>query len=153
VGDVLYLTNGTTDEEMIVTSITAPVTVSGGYTSNVTVDRGYFSTTPIGWVANTSIDQVLYGQDTCETKHVAGVPFDYDIAFQQIGAAANPTGLNGVSGTIYAPGPRADFLDEVSGTANLAVLTSCMLINGATSTFNYDASNNQLFGVGESLVG
>jgi hypothetical protein len=60
------------------------------------------------------------------------------------------TGANGalgsISGSLYAPANRADFADEVSGTANLAVLASCIVINESTSTFAFDPTG--LFGAG-----
>jgi hypothetical protein len=62
---------------------------------------------------------------------------------------ASANGLNGISGTIYAAQESALFADEISGTANLAVLTGCILINGATSTFDFKPSG--LFGVGATL--
>ena len=46
----------------------------------------------------------------------------------------NPNGeLGSISGTIYAPHQYAIFGDDdnVSGRANLAVLTGCIRINGA----------------------
>jgi len=58
-------------------------------------------------------------------------------------------GLNGFHGTIYAPAQDALFTDEVSGTANLAVITGCIFINGATSTFEFKPS--ELFGIGGGL--
>jgi hypothetical protein len=67
-----------------------------------------------------------------------------DILLQK---AAN--GLNGFRGTIYAPAQHALFTDEVSGTANIAVITGCIFINGATSTFEFKPS--ELFGVGGGL--
>jgi hypothetical protein len=62
-------------------------------------------------------------------------------------------GLNGFSGTIYAPGPQGArdtlFTDHVSGTANLAVITGCIFIDGATSTFDFNSKD--LFGFGATL--
>jgi hypothetical protein len=71
-------------------------------------------------------------------------PNQTDIYFAH---AAN--GLNGFEGTIYAPGQNALFNDSVSGTATLAVVTSCIFIDGATSTFNFD--KQFLFGIGYGL--
>jgi hypothetical protein len=59
------------------------------------------------------------------------------------------TGLNGISGTVYAPHEHALFGDAASGIANLAVITGCIYIAGADSTFDFDGSG--LFGVGTSL--
>ncbi len=82
-----------------------------------------------------------------------GNPSQWDIALQS--AAPLPTSgeLGSISGTIYAPHLRADFGDSMSGTANLAVVTSCIYINGANSTFNFNPTNGQLFGVTETLGG
>ena len=59
-------------------------------------------------------------------------------------------GLDGLSGTIYAPNDHALFGDSASGTANLAVITGCIFIDGADSTFDFEGSG--LFGVGTSLA-
>jgi hypothetical protein len=69
---------------------------------------------------------------------------EWDIALVKM---AN--GLNGISGTIYAPHQHALFGDAVSGTANLAVITGCTFIDGADSTFDFQGSG--LFGFGASL--
>jgi hypothetical protein len=52
--------------------------------------------------------------------------------------------LGSISGSIYAPANRADFVEALSGTANLAVLSSCIMINGGNSTFAFNPSG--LFG-------
>jgi hypothetical protein len=59
---------------------------------------------------------------------------------------ASSNGLSGISGTIYEPNAYALFSDSLSGTANLAVLTGCVFINGADSTFNFNPYG--LFGSG-----
>jgi hypothetical protein len=59
---------------------------------------------------------------------------------------ASSNGLSGISGTIYEPNESALFADSMSGTANLAVLTGCVFINGADSTFNFNPYG--LFGFG-----
>jgi hypothetical protein len=41
----------------------------------------------------------------------------------------------------------------MSGTANLAIVTSCIYINGANSTFNFHTNGGQLFGVAATLGG
>jgi hypothetical protein len=69
---------------------------------------------------------------------------DWDVALVK---TAN--GIDGLSGTIYAPHEHALFGDAVSGTANLAVITGCIFINGADSTFDFEGSG--LFGIGTSL--
>jgi hypothetical protein len=72
-----------------------------------------------------------------------------DVALYSM-ASTGPNGaLGSISGTIYAPGPYAIFADAVSGTANLAVLTSCMLIDGGNSTFAFNPGG--LFGVAGSI--
>jgi hypothetical protein len=83
-------------------------------------------------------------------------PYLWDIALQSMAAAGPISGpLGSISGTIYAPAQRADFGDSVSGTANLAVITGCIFINGATSTFNFNTSGgaNPFFGTIEALTG
>ena len=59
-------------------------------------------------------------------------------------------GLNSFEGTIYAPAPYALFTDQVSGTANLAVLTGCIYIAGADSTFQFIPDH--LGGLGSGLT-
>ena len=45
-----------------------------------------------------------------------------------------------------------EFGDAVSGTATLAVITDCILIDGATSTFNFDPNGGQLFGAATATL-
>ncbi|HEY4346219.1 MAG TPA: hypothetical protein VGM80_01420, partial [Gaiellaceae bacterium] len=71
----------------------------------------------------------------------------WDIALTSSG-----NGLNGISGTIYAADQYALFGDQMSGTAELAVITGYIFINGATSTFNFDVSGG-LFGTSSGLTG
>ena len=86
----------------------------------------------------------------------------WDIAL----VAAASTGANGslgsISGSIYAtdsshagnPGTnRTDFGDGLSGTATLAVMTDCIFIDGANSTFNFDTQTGKLFGLSANLTG
>ncbi len=47
---------------------------------------------------------------------------------------------SGISGTIYAPAQHALFRDTVSGRNTLAIITGCIFIDGANSTFDYDSS-------------
>jgi hypothetical protein len=58
--------------------------------------------------------------------------------------------LGSVSGTIYAAHEHAMFTDFVSGTANLAVLTGCICVEGSTSTFNFDGAG--LYGNGLTFI-
>lgn len=72
----------------------------------------------------------------------------WDIALVNSG-----NGLDGISGTIYAGDQSAMFGDGMSGTATLAVVTGCIFINGADSTFNFDTSGGGgLFGVTQALT-
>jgi Tfp pilus assembly protein PilX len=68
----------------------------------------------------------------------------YDIALESAASTGANGSLGSISGSIYAPANRADFVDELSGRANLAVLTSCILIDGGDSTFDFNPSG--LFG-------
>jgi hypothetical protein len=68
----------------------------------------------------------------------------YDIALLSAASTGANGSLGSISGSIYAPANRADFVEELSGTANLAVLSSCILINGGSSTFAFNPSG--LFG-------
>ncbi len=59
---------------------------------------------------------------------------------------------SGISGTIYAPAQHALFRDTVSGENTLAIITGCIFIDGANSTFNYDSSpGGPLAGTGTGL--
>ena len=69
---------------------------------------------------------------------------NYDIALESAASTGANGSLGSISGSIYAPANRADFVDELSGTANLAVLTSCILIDGGNSTFAFNPTG--LFG-------
>jgi hypothetical protein len=82
-----------------------------------------------------------------------GNPSLWDIALQSAAPLPVSGELGSISGTIYAPHLRADFGDSMSGTANLAVVTSCIYINGANSTFNFHPDHHQLFGVSATLGG
>jgi hypothetical protein len=68
----------------------------------------------------------------------------YDIALESAASTGANGSLGSISGSIYAPANRADFVDELSGTANLAVLSSCILIDGGNSTFAFNPTG--LFG-------
>jgi Flp pilus assembly protein TadG len=82
-------------------------------------------------------------EDKCDKKSKDST--QWDIALVKIG-----NGINGLSGTIYAPQQHAMFGDSVSGTANLAVLTGCIYIDGADSTFDFQPAG--LFGIGVQLA-
>ncbi|MGZ4340133.1 MAG: type IV pilus modification PilV family protein [Gaiellaceae bacterium] len=69
---------------------------------------------------------------------------NYDIALESAASTGANGSLGSVSGSIYAPSNRADFVESLSGTANLAVLASCIMINGGNSTFAFNPSG--LFG-------
>jgi hypothetical protein len=72
-----------------------------------------------------------------------------DIALVSMASTGANGALGSVSGTIYSPASRSIFSDFVSGTANLAVMASCILIDGGDSTFDYH--NPGLFGVDLSV--
>jgi hypothetical protein len=55
-------------------------------------------------------------------------------------------GLDGMSGTIYAPDPYSLFSDSMDGEANLAVITGCLFIDGGDTIFHFVP--NGLFGSG-----
>ncbi len=93
---------------------------------------------------------------TCDTKSKASSSWDIALV------AAATTGVNGplgsISGSIYAHDqfsakPRDDFGDGLSGTATLAVMTDCIFIDGANSTFNFTISPGHLFGLDATLSG
>jgi hypothetical protein len=91
----------------------------------------------------------LAAAQTCDSRNNTGSPTQaqinsYDIALMSMASTGANGALGSISGSIYAPANRADFVDNVSGTANLAVLTSCIMINAATSTFAFNPSG--LFG-------
>jgi hypothetical protein len=80
---------------------------------------------------------------TCNNKSTDTTTWD-------IALLNTANGLSGLSGTIYAPQQHAEFGDSVSGTANLAVFTGCIYIDGGDSTFDFQPTG--LFGVGVALV-
>jgi uncharacterized Zn finger protein len=117
----------------------------GGGTSDLTVERA-------GTLTPGSDEQVAHPSGT-EIKRVTGSKCDgrstalTDILFSRIGT--NPAaGLEGITGSIYAPNPYSLFTDAVSGTADIAVMTGCLFINGAAATFTFDPANH----VGTSTV-
>jgi hypothetical protein len=75
---------------------------------------------------------------------------DWDIGFASMGSSGVNGSLGSVTGTIYAANDRALFTDQVSGTSKIAVLTGCIYVNGATSTFDFDTS--KLYGNGLAFL-
>ena len=69
---------------------------------------------------------------------------EYDLALMSMASSGSNGALGSVSGSFYAPKDTATLADAVGGTANLAVLTSCILIDGGNSTFAFQPSG--LFG-------
>jgi hypothetical protein len=87
--------------------------------------------------------------DKCDSRNNVTTPSqaqinEYDIALMSADGSGTNGSLGSISGSIYAPANRADFVDALSGTANLAVLTSCILIDGGNSTFAFNPTG--LFG-------
>ena len=142
-------------ELMIVTSVKP-----NGANSTIAVNRGYNGTTPAAYTAGTAVKSVTYGGDKCDNKGntaLGGDHSDMDISFVGAGSVSGHDPLDFVSGTIYAAGPRADFENALFGSANLAVLASCIFIDsgdvpGATSDFSFIPDNNNFAGIGVSLA-
>jgi Tfp pilus assembly protein PilX len=91
----------------------------------------------------------LDSTDDCNSRNNTSSPSqnqinEYDIALLSAKSSGPNGSLGSLSGSFYAPANRADFVDALSGKANLAVLTSCILINGANSTFDFNPTG--LFG-------
>jgi Tfp pilus assembly protein PilX len=91
----------------------------------------------------------LDSADSCDSRNNTSSPSqnqinNYDIALMSAASTGANGSLGSISGSIYAPANRADFVEALSGTANLAVLTSCIMINGGTSTFAFNPTG--LFG-------
>jgi hypothetical protein len=84
-------------------------------------------------------DLVVDTADLCDKKN-GNQTTKQDIAFYSMASTGANGALGSVSGTIYAPADTAIFADAVSGTANLAILTGCLAITAATSTFAFDTS-------------
>ncbi len=91
------------------------------------------------WTTN---DMDPFEQDDIDT---------WDIALLSMASTGPDGALGSISGTVYAPANRAIFADLVSGRANLAVLTSCILIEGGNSTFDFQPEG--LFAVGFRVLG
>jgi hypothetical protein len=123
-GNVIQIEN----ELMLVTAVTNHV----GSTT-LTVERGYSGTAQVMHSAVTPVLSAKYDNSKCGQK--AGTDADFDIAFLSAGSSGVNGALGGVSGTIYAAGPRADFENDLLGNANLAVISSCVFIHsGAVPT-------------------
>jgi hypothetical protein len=87
--------------------------------------------------------------DSCDQRNNVTTPSqtqinEYDIALMNAASTGANGSLGSISGSLYAPATRSDFVDALSGTANLAVLTSCILIDGGNSTFAFNPTG--LFG-------
>ena len=53
----------------------------------------------------------------------------------------NPrNGINGLSGTFYAPHDEATVIVQASGTSNMNILAGMIKISGANTVFRYDPS-------------
>lgn len=96
-------------------------------------------------------NQTLVPGTKCDAK--SGNSTQWDIALQSAAPLPASGELGSVTGTIYAPHTRSDFGDSMSGTSNLAIITSCIYINGATATFTHNTGSGQLFGVSATLGG
>ena len=72
-----------------------------------------------------------------------------DIAFVSTATTGANGKLGSISGTIYAPGLRAMYSDYMGGIANIALMASCISIDGTDST--YDFQDAGLFGVDITL--
>jgi hypothetical protein len=95
--------------------------------------------------------------DSCNTKSTAGSS-TWDVALVAMASTGANGSLGSVSGSIYAHDStntpnRDDFGDEVSGTTTMAVMTDCIFIDGANSTFNFATSTHPLFGLSATLSG
>jgi hypothetical protein len=88
---------------------------------------------------------------TCDSRKDVSKVDDWDIGFVSMASSGADGALGSVSGTIYGPANRTMFGETVSGKANLAVMTSCISIDGGNSTFDYKADG--LFGVGIRVIG
>lgn len=124
--------------------------------NTIVVQRGYDGTTAAAHASGTAVKEAVYGGAACKDK--VNNDSNFDIAFLSAGIAAGNSGpLDDFSGTVYAAGPRADIENSLFGSANLAVITSCVYINsgdvpGAASNFIFDTSGGGgPAGVGEGL--
>jgi hypothetical protein len=122
-------------------------------------DSGLYKGLTIFQDGNLEVARDRYGSnDTCDTKSKSadttppnpGDVTEWDIALVSMASSGAGGALGSVSGTIYAPSNRAMFADSVSGTADLAVLSGCIFIDGSTSTFAFTPDKH--FGVGVGLT-
>jgi hypothetical protein len=116
-------------ELMMVTA----VKVNSATSSTITVTRGYDGRTPAPHNSGTAVKSVTYGGDTCDNKANKALGGDHtkmDISFLSAGNPPMGFPLDNISGTIYQAGPRADFENAMFGDANLAVISSCIFIDG-----------------------
>jgi hypothetical protein len=153
-GNVISIDN----ELMMVTAV-----VNGSGTTKVTVTRAYNGTTQVSHSAGTAVNSVNYGGDNCDSKANKALSGDHTKMDTSFLSAGNPPGggfpLDNISGTIYQAGPRADFENAMFGDANLAVISSCIFIDGGAvppglpaADFAFDPQGgNDLAGVGEAL--
>ena len=95
-------------------------------------------------------DKALSLAPSSSCPAAAAAASGWDIGLASMGSTGANGALGSISGTIYAAGSCATFGDAVSGTANLAVLTSSINIAGGDSTFNFQPGG--LFGVGLGTV-
>jgi hypothetical protein len=93
---------------------------------------------------------LVLNPNTCDSKSNNDRIEQWDIGFASMASTGANGPLGSVSGTIYAANDRALFVDLVSGTANLAVMTGCIYIDGATSTFDFQSTG--LYGNGITFV-
>ena len=105
---------------------------------------------------------MTYGGDTCDNKAGKALGGDHtkmDISFLSAGHVTGGFPLDNISGTIYAAGPRADFENAMFGDANLAVITSCIFVDGGAvppglpaADFEFQPNGgNDIAGVDEGL--
>jgi hypothetical protein len=157
-GNVISIGTSPNNELMMVTAV-----VNGSGTTKVTVTRGYNGTTQASHSSGTAVNSVNYGGDNCDSKANKALGGDHTKMDTSFLSAGNPPGggfpLDNISGTIYQAGPRADFENAMFGDANLAVISSCIFIDGGAvppglpaADFAFDPQGgNDLAGVGEAL--
>jgi hypothetical protein len=143
--------------------------VSGANGTRITVQRGYEGTTAAPHSSGDPVLGATYNDgkpptksDKCNDKDSAaqgGDHPDMDIAFLNAGSPSGGNPLDNVSGTLYAAGRRADFENALFGSANLAVVASCVFIDsgdvpGNASTLTFDPNGGSaIAGVMPTLSG
>ena len=90
---------------------------------------------------------VIGSGSSCNSKSTD--PNDGDIVWLNMASTGANGMLGSISGTIYAPGPRALYSDYVGGKGNIALMTSCITIDGANSTYDFQWTG--LFGMDVSV--